>query len=255
MKKIDISGLISTAKKQLIEHSPEILTGVGIAGMILCTVTAVKVTPKAIKLLEEEKQALKKDTLTPVETVQTVWQCYLVPALSGISGAVCIIFAAKERNKRSAAFAAAYTISETAFKEYKGKVLEKFGEKKEKEVHDEIARDRIIANPPNESEIIFTGDGDTLCYDALTGRYFKSNIDKLKKIENILNLRLREEVYLSLNEFYYEIGLPSVEIGDDLGWCIDDGYISMKFSAQLTDKDIPCIVISTDVTPCYQFAK
>jgi hypothetical protein len=88
-----------------------------------------------------------------------------------------------------------------------------------------------------------------LCYDAVSGRYFKSDIDKLKKAENILNRRLVEEMSISLNDFYYEIDLPEIDIGDDLGWNIDKGYIELMFSAQLAEDGTPCLVVGFQVTP------
>ena len=64
---------------------------------------------------------------------------------------------------------------------------------------------------------------------------------------------MRDEMYISLNEFYYEIGLNPISIGDDLGWNIDHGYIELSFSSQLTDDGNPCLVIDYQVTPRYEY--
>ena len=108
-------------------------------------------------------------------------------------------------------------------------------------------------HPAKESEIIFVGDGETLCYDVLSGRYFKSKIDKIKKAENDLNRRMRDEMYISLNDFYYEVGLEPIKLGDDLGWNIDNGYIDLRFSSQLATDGTPCLVIDYGYGPRYDF--
>ena len=66
------------------KHSPEILTGIGIAGMITTVVIAVKSTPKAIKLIEEKKTEHNAETLTPLETVKAAWFCYIPSTVIGV---------------------------------------------------------------------------------------------------------------------------------------------------------------------------
>lgn len=90
-------------------------------------------------------------------------------------------------------------------------------------------------------------------FDIVSGRYFKSDIDKLKKAENELNRQMRNEMYISLNEFYYAIGLESIKLGDSLGWNIDDGYINLRFSSQLATDGTPCLVIDYEYGPKYDF--
>ena len=78
----------------------------------------------------------------------------------------------------------------------------------------------------------------------------------LRKAENSLNRMLINDVYVSLNEFYYEIGLPPTKIGDDLGWNLYDGGSSMVelyFSSQLTADDTPCLVIDYNIAPKYDY--
>ena len=101
--------------------------------------------------------------------------------------------------------------------------------------------------------MIITGKGETLCYDSITSRYFKCDIEKLRKVENMMNKRLLSEMYISLNEFYYEIGLNQTDIGDDLGWNIEEGLVDLEFSSQLAEDDTPCLVIGYRVSPRYSF--
>lgn len=253
MKKPKLSSISKGIRGAITKHSPEILTGIGIAGMITTTIMAVRATPKALILIEERKEEIDVDKLTPIELIKTTWTCYIPAAITGGLSIICLIGASSVNARRNAALATAYTLSESALKEYQEKVIETIGEKKEQTVRDAIAKDRIDKNPVSSREVIITEKGNTLCYDAISGRYFKSDIDKLKKVENELNRRMRDEMYISLNEFYYEIGLNPISIGDDIGWNIDHGYIELNFSSQLTDDGTPCLVIDYQVAPGYEY--
>lgn len=249
MSKFNFGDFTNNVKTSLVKYSPEILMGIGIAGMLTTTVLAVKATPKALKLIEEKKKETQTDKLTPVETVKTTWKCYIPAATTAVASTACLIGSSRVSSKRNAVLATAYKIAETAHKEYRDKVVETIGEKKETEVRDKIAKDHVEKNPVNNCEVFITDVGNTLCYDTLSGRYFKTDINKIKKVENILNLRLRNENYVSLNDFYNEVGLDRIRLGDELGWNIDDGYLELQFSSQLTDNDEPCLVIMYSVAP------
>ena len=257
MSKEKFSNAIKGLTKGLKKHSPEILTGIGIAGMIGAVVMAVKATPKAVELLENKKDELNVEKLSPVETVKTTWKCYIPTAVTGILGAACIIGASSVNHKRNAALAAAYGLTETAFKEYKDKVVEVIGEKKEQTVKDEIAKDKLTANPVTEVEstaIVTTGYGDTLCYETLSGRYFYSDIEKIRAAENRANKTMLQFDYISLNEFYDELDLGHTGIGDSIGWGVaHTGLINLNFSSQLTNNSTPCLVIGYDNIPVYNF--
>lgn len=252
MGKLNLSNIAKNVRTAMKKHSPEILTGVGIAGMISTSVLAVRATPKALILINEKKDEDGVDKLTPVETVKVAWPCYIPAAITGALSAACLIGASSVNVRRNAALATAYSLSESALKEYQGKVIETIGEKKEQSVRDAIAKDKIDRDPVSCREVIITEKGNTLCYDTISGRYFKSDIDKLKKAENELNRQMRDDMHISLNEFYYEIGLNPTSIGDDLGWSVDHGYIELKFSSQLADDGNPCLVIDYEVAPRYE---
>jgi hypothetical protein len=253
MSKGGLSKVVKDVKVTLSKHSPEILTGIGIAGMVTTTVLAVRATPKALILIEQKKDELEVDKLTPVETVKTTWKCYLPSAVIGGASVFCLIGASSVNLRRNAALATAYALSESTLKDYQKKVVEEIGEKKEKSVRDSIAKDKIKENPASKNEIIITGTGETRCYDIMCKRYFKSNIETLRKIENDLNRRMRSENYISLNEFYNEIGLDDVGAGHELGWNIDKGYIELEFSSHLDDEGIPCLVVGFNNPPTYGF--
>lgn len=244
--------------KKLNFSNTKILMGVGIAGMLLSTVMAVKATPKAMRLIEIEKERSNVEKLPAGKIVKTSWRCYL-PAAVTCAFSITLLTRAEHINlRKNAALATAYTMSETALSEYQKKVIDTIGEKKELLVRDDIAKDKLDACPVETSKIIVTGNGETLCFDATSGRYFKSGIESLRKVENILNKRLMDEMYISLNEFYYELGIPGLEpidVGDDIGWNIDDGLITMHFSSKLTTDGTPCVVLSYTIGPRWDFTK
>ena len=253
MSKIKFKPLIKTIRSGLAKHSPAILTALGITGMIGTTVLAVKATPKALDLIENKKEELDKDKLTVVETVKATWKCYAPAAVTCVTSAACLIGASSVHTKRNAALATAYKLSESALIEYRDKVVETIGEKKEQSVRDAIAKDHVEKNPVTNNEVIITDRGYTLCYDELSGRYFYSDIEKIKKAAYELNRQMLNDMYVSLNELYYELGLEGTKLGEQMGWNVDRGLIDLKFSATVSADDRPCIVLDYRVPPMYDY--
>lgn len=249
-----ISNFFKTTKGLLSKHSPEILTGIGVAGMITSTVLAVKATPKALELINDAEY-IQGRKLKPIETVKAAWRPYVPAIVTGVASASCIIGASAVNVKRNAALATAYTISERALLTYRDKVVETIGEKKEKEIREQIAQDDINKNPVSNSQVIITSKGNTLCRESLSGRYFKSDIDTIKKVVNELNRKMTYNNYVSLDEFYYELGLDSTKNSSRLGWNLDSGLIELDFDTCLADNDEPCIVIDYMTAPKYDFDK
>lgn len=256
MRKPNLAKLVSNTRQFANRHSPEILTGIGIAGMITTTVLAVRATPKALQLIEEKKNEDWVDELSPLEVVKTAWKPYVPAAVTGVASVACLIGASSVNAKRNAALATAYKLSETALSEYREKVIETIGEKKEKTVRDKVAEERVKKNPVSKSEVIVTNNGTTLCFDPISARYFKSSIDKIKRAENELNKQMLHDIsgYVSLNDFYDELGLDHTSVGDDLGWNVDR-LIDISFSSQLNDNGEPSVVLDYLVAPKYDFYK
>lgn len=255
MNKIDLHGLFESGKTFATKHSPEILTGLGIAGMVTTTIFAVKATPKALMLIEEKKLDLDVEELKPIEVVRTVWPCYISPIALGALSIVCLVGANSVHARRSAALATAYTLSESALKEYREKVVETIGEKKEKVVRDAIAKEKIEKDPVSKKEVVITNNGDSLCYEPLSGRYFKSDIEKIRKAVNELNRQLLFDSYVSLNDFYDGIGLAGTKIGEDLGWRVEQSLLEVEFSSQLAEDGTPCLVMDFLTAPVYDYNK
>lgn len=240
------------------ENSPAILTGLSFAGLISSGIMFFRAGIKAAPILEwrereleyapknsEKRKQINKQTAK--EIVPILWPPITLSLISG----GCSIGANVIQNKRIGAIAAAYSISETALKQYQEKAIQLIGEKKERAIHDAICKDKVENNPPSESTpVLVTGDGDVLCYDIHSGRYFRSNAQKIGEAINQISFDIQTEMYVSLNDFYSLLGIPEIPMGDDMGWNIEDairGQLPISISAQLTPNKQPCLCIDYDV--------
>ena len=242
--------------KFLKRKSPVILTGIGIAGMVTSTVMAVKATPKALALIDIQKEREEEGLeppLTKAETVKLTWKYYIPSATIGIVSIACLIGANTVNGKQKAALATAYALSETTLHTYKDKVVELLGDEKAKEVQTAVAQDKVNATPVKDKEVIITSKGEHLCYEPLSGRYFKSDIESIKRDANDLNREMQTSIYMTLNDWYSQLGLKPVDgsIGETCGWCIDDGLIDVSFSACVAEDGTPCLVLDYISSPKY----
>lgn len=256
MNKPNMTKFVNDIRKGISKHSPEILTGIGIAGMVTTTLLAVKATPKALKLIEEKKKEEHKDELTKIETVKAAWKPYVPAAVTGTVAIGCLIGANSVHVRRNAALATAYQISSTALADYKEKAIETIGEKKEKAIQDKVAQKKVDDKPVTPDNVIITGSGSTLCYDPQFGQYFESDIEKIRAAVNTLNYEMLQHEYASVNDFYDELGVERIAIGDDLGWNIGrDGKVEISFSSTIAKNGKPCLVLQYSVAPKYDYFK
>lgn len=262
MAKTKTPKFITGLRTGLSKYGPEILTGIGVAGLITTTVLAVRSTPKALKTLEEEKKIRAKEEkipveevkISPVDTVKLCWKCYIPSAIAGTTSIACIIGASSANVRRKAALATAYKLSETALIEYRDKVIETIGEKKEKAVREKVSEEQLKNNPVGSKEVIIAGNGDSLFFEPLTSRYFVSNIETVKRAENNLNKRMLHDItgYASLNEFYDEIDLPRTDVGELMGWNTEN-LIDIDFDAHKTEDGRASLVIYYNNRPQYNY--
>lgn len=248
---MNIKSIVGPAKLYIARHAPAILTGMGIAGMVMSVIFSVKATPKAVEAIEEKKKELGKEKLTVGETIQTTWKYYLPTAITMVGSAACVLGSNSVSSRRSAAFAACCTLSETAFQEYQDKVKEVVGERKENDIRADIASDRIAADPPKTSEIVFVGDGSQLFQEEITRRYFRSDIEKVRRAELELCRMMKDDMdgYISVNDVQLMLGLPeSGRVNDDLGWFMDNGYIKFKYDYVPVGNEV-CTIISYGTDP------
>lgn len=255
MSKLDLAAISKGLRATLSEHGPEILTGIGIAGMVATVIMAVRATPKAIMLVNEKECEQHVEKLPKKEVFKTCWKCYIPTAITGASSIACLIGASSVNARRNAALATAYTISETALREYKEKVIETVGEKKEQTIREKVSEERVKQIPAN-TEIYVTGRGETLFLDPLSKRTFKSDVEFVRRAVNNVNERMLNDIcgYASLNEFYDEIEIERTDVGNDIGWNTDN-ILKIDFHPSMTQDMKPCLALYYDVPPKWGYDK
>jgi hypothetical protein len=254
---VRLSNFIDGFQQGVTKHAPELLIGLGVSGMFASIGLAIHATPKAMKSIEKRKEELGVEELSRTEVLKTTWKHYVSTALTATSSAIFIFGANSAHVRRNAALATAYKVSETALAEYREKVIESMGDRKDLAIRDMIAKKHIEENPSKGREVIVTEKGNTLCYDHLSGRYFKSDIDQIQRVVNKLNRDMTYNIggYVSLNDFYDELEIPRTKLGDDIGWNLDHGLIDIHFGAQIADDGTPCIVLDYTIAPIYNYDK
>lgn len=244
--------------KLIKRKSTVILTGIGITGMVTSTVLAINATPKALALIDiyhEREESGLEPPLTKKKTVQLTWKCYIPAATMGAVSIACLIGANTVNGKQKAALATAYALSESTLHTYQDKIVEILGSEKAIEVQDAVAQEQIARVPIKDKEVIITGNGDHLCFEPVTGRTFRSDAEAIKRSANKLNREMRTSSFITLNDWYCDIGLKPVDssIGETCGWNIDNGLIDIRFSACVADNGEPCLVINYIVPPSYVY--
>lgn len=247
-----MSNFINTSKQFVKRNGATILTCLGGAGVIATTVTAVKATPKAIRLLQEAEKE-KNDELTTLEIVQVAGPSYIPAVLIG-AGTLACIFGANILNKRQqAALMSAYALLDNTYKEYQKKVEELYGEGSDREIKNEIAKDHY-----DEEEDY--GDGLELFYDEFSQRYFRSTELDVLKAEYNLNRILSESCGAFLNEFYDLLKLDVVDYGDYLGWStceLVESYwacwVDFRHTKVEMEDGMECTIITFMQEPIFDF--
>lgn len=250
---MDIGSMLRVLRKLAVDNSPMILTGLAVAGVFTTTVLAVRSTPYALRDLEYGAEE-KKEPLTKRDVVALTWKNYIPAVAMGGATIACIIGANSISTKRNAALVSVYSLTETAFKEYRGKVIETLGESKDQKVRDLVAKDRLDKNPVTEGQVIVTGTGEQLCYDSLSGRYFKGDMETIRRSQNDINSQVLSDGYASQNEFYSLIGLPTASFGEEVGWTTDN-MLEILFSAHISEDGRPCLSLDYRVAPVRGFYK
>lgn len=252
--------LLNTAKFNVVKASPEILAGAGTVGIIFGTVMACKATTKAGAIkekmkedmeaiqycienaenLEEEytQEDVKKDTVQVyAQTAMAYAKLYALPALT-TAASICLIW--KGHNilrKRNIALIAAYKAVDKGFKDYRGRVIERFGKELDYELRHNIKAKEIeetvtledgtevvekktvdVVNPEDIS--MYAAFFDEACAgwrkDAEANKIF------LTQQQKAANVRLREQGHLYLNEVYDMVGIERTKAGQIVGWLYDD---------------------------------
>lgn len=259
--KVALKGFSRAAEKK----APTLLMAAAVGGVVATAVFSFKAAPKAKDIIEGKRKDLEsipdddKETKKTVviETVKELTPVVAPMVISGGMTIACIIFAHSVNYRRQLALTAAYNIADASLKEYQESAKKIVGPKKLQQIKDDVFQKRIEENPPSKNTIVLSGNGDMLCCDSFTGRYFRSNPEAIRKAVNELNMRLMGEYYVSVNDFYDILNVPElkpVKYGDDVGWNIGDGdLVEVVFSSFLTDNEEPCLYLDYMIEPRWDY--
>ena len=243
------------------KHSPEILVTVGVVGTVASAVLACKATLKVNDILTESKTNIDKIHTATEKGVTEAGQTYSVEdskkdltivyaqtglkfvklygpsVLLGAASIGCILTSHNIINKRNAALAAAYTAVDSSFKEYRGRVVERFGKDLDKELRYNIkakeVEEVVVDENGNEKTVKKTVEvahpseysDYARCFDESCVGWEKDaehNLFFLRQQQNYANDLLKSQGYLFLNDVYKMLGIPVTQAGQAVGWIYDE---------------------------------
>ena len=253
------------------KHSPEILVVTGVVGIVASTIMACKATTKVNDIVDETKETIDKihesvgkglhtsdgeeytqevanKDLAIVYT-QTAWKfikLYGPSVALGAASIACMIGSNRILKKRNIALAAAFTAVDTSFKEYRGRLIDRFGKDLDRELRFGIkakeVEDRVVDENGKESTVTKTVnvvDPNTahslysvVFCEGNTGWTKNAELNKVFLIQqqNWANDKLRLRGYLTLNEVYEMVGAPTTAYGQIAGWVYtEDSSIGDNF--------------------------
>lgn len=236
------------------DNSPLILTAFGVAGVGSTAYLTHKAAEKSYGQILRRSLHHKDEEWDPTkrEIFELTWRNYIPPVLMGIATVSCVIGAQTVNSRRQAALIGAYTFAERSLNEFREKTEEVVGEKKAAEIHEKIVEDRILEDPRPEG-IILAGN-EYLCYDVLTGRYFKCDIETIRRAQNDINEQVFNDMYASLNDFYSKIGLPTLPMGETMGWNTDN-KLEIRYTYVPDSEGRPTLALEFRNQPTMEYYK
>lgn len=264
MNKNTIASYVNSFLKFTERRTPTILSVFGILGLMETGILAYKAGPKGKAIMDAKRKDLSdvepgdKVSKRAVmgEMVKEMAPVIAPPIVMGLATSACIIGADRVSNRRIAAISAAYSLTETALKDYKKTTEAIVGEPKAQKIREAIAKEKLKEAPEEakqELAAMIPTSGLVLCMDSFSQRPFYSNSQKIGKAINTLSARARSEMSVSINELYDEIGAPELTHlpnGDDFGWSADDassGALPIYYTALLTEDQQPCLYLDYEV--------
>lgn len=264
-----VNGVTSKAVMKLKKHSPEILVVAGIAGTVVSAVLACKATTKVAEILDETKGTLdtihegmetgaingqeytnedgKKDTVVVyAQTGMKLAKLYGPAIILGTLSITSILASNNILRKRNVALGAAYAAIDKSFKEYRGRVIERFGEQVDTELKygikakkfEEIEVDPETGKEKKVKKTVMVADpnlqSDYAVYFDSKSRNYETNPDYnrmfLKAQQAFANDKLQTRGHLFLNEVLDDLDLPRTHAGQIVGWTKDgpDGYVNFR---------------------------
>lgn len=240
-------GVVRTISK----NAPAILTALGATGVVTTTVLAVKATPEALRRIWDAESE-QTEPLTNLEKVKLTWTLYLPSAIVAGVSISAIIGAQGINSRRQTALMGLYTLSEKALTDYQEKTLEQVGEKAESKIREAVAEKTVKEDDTREEDIYRTGKGLVQFIDGLTGRKFYSDMQSVRSAVNSVNEDITKYNYCSQNQWYYYLGLPSVQLGDEIGWN-SDNFLEVAYPTATDEKDVPCFMLDYITRPINNF--
>ena len=247
--------MYNNSKNMVEKHSPEILAGVGVVGVVASTVMACKATMKLNDILEESKETrdkikevesnpryeeqyshedAKKDlTINYTQTAMKIAKLYAPAVILGSASLGCLLASNDILRKRNAALSAAYMTVDKSFKEYRQRVVDRFGEEVEKEIRYNIKAEEVtstvVAEDGSETtvtETVKTMDPNLYSdyakfFDEASPYWQKDpeyNFMFLKSQQQYANDLLKARGRLFLNEVYEMLGIDKTKAGQIVGW-------------------------------------
>lgn len=264
-----VNGMASKTVMKLKKHSPEILVVAGIAGTVVSAVLACKATTKVAEILDETKGTLdtihegmetgaingqeyttedgKKDTVVVyAQTGMKLAKLYAPAIILGTLSITSILASNNILRKRNVALGAAYAAIDKSFKEYRGRVIERFGEQVDTELKygikakkfEEIEVDPKTGKEKKVKKTVMVADpnlqSDYAVYFDSKSRNYETNPDYnrmfLKAQQAFANDKLQTRGHLFLNEVLDDLDLPRTPAGQIVGWTKDgpDGYVNFR---------------------------
>lgn len=264
-----VNGVASKAVMKLKKHSPEILVVAGIAGTVVSAVLACKATTKVAEILDETKGTLdiihdgmetgaingqeyttddgKKDTVVVyAQTGMKLAKLYGPAIILGTLSITSILASNNILRKRNVALGAAYVAIDKSFKEYRGRVIERFGDQVDTELKygikakkfEEIEVDPETGKEKKVKKTVMVADpnlqSDYAVYFDSKSRNYETNPDYnrmfLKAQQAFANDKLQTRGHLFLNEVLDDLDLPRTPAGQIVGWTKDgpDGYVNFR---------------------------
>lgn len=252
-----LASFTRRAAKLAIDNSPTILTSLGVVGAVSTALLAGKASFEAadiirLKEAKDETRGIHIDDPREIlkQRFQLVWKLYVPAVTMGAASVACIIGANQIGNRRAAGLAAALSISEKIGVEYRNKVIEKIGAKKEELVRADIIQDRVNrANWEDDSIEIHGIQQGEICYDKYSGQYVWNTEEGLRSAVNDLNRIVIQQGYATVGDFYDILNMPALSWSHSIGWSSDSTLMDIRFSSVLTPSGKPVKAFEFDVEP------
>jgi Family of unknown function (DUF6353) len=247
---MDLGTMAAKAIFHLKKNSPTLLTVAAVGGVGLTAYLAAKNTIQAVDEIYafEESTYVSDDPRERTKRrVQVAWRCYVPTAVAAGATIACVVGANRVGLRRAAAAQAGLFLAERTYAEYREKVVEEFGQRKDDKIREDVAIDKIKAKEPPSQEILVTGPGNVLSMELYTGRFFACDMEKLRRAQNALNARLIKHDYATLDDFYEMLGLKQTSVSSEIGWT-SDRMMELEFTMAMSSDDRPCIAFEYNYT-------